>query len=213
MLILSRTTLSRPYHTPPYITSPACCPTSPPTERAVRASLRDTNTVQDTSERVKLLPEDEDKDIYEDRQLYGILDTNIVGIRYYPSRAVVGEYVLVRRELGNCYDSNAIRIDNLRRQRMGHLARDVAARLAPLMDSGELIVDGIVTGRKSEFQCRLGPKLFGTVHHPEKWALRAKMLRKQLPVQDLDRAEAVRQKRARTLRRQCVSRSHATGPR
>lgn len=168
-------------------------------------SLRRTETAQDTTKSITLTPDEDDKEIYENRQLYGILDTNIVGIRYYESSAAVGEYVLVRREPVNSYDHNAIRIDNVRRQRMGHLARDVAAQLVPLMDSGELIVDGVLAGTRSEFRWPLSLKLFGIARHPEKWALRIEMLRKKLPVQELDRAEAARQKKQRALRRQQVS--------
>lgn len=149
---------------------------------------------------ITLAPDSDDDDTYENRQLYGILNTNIVGTRFYTSDAAVGEYVVVRREADNSHDHNAVRIDNLRRQRMGHLGRDTAARLAPLMDSGELLVEGVLTDTRSEFQRPLGLKLFGTDSHPEKWALRVKMLRNNLPVQALDQAEAARQRRHRQQR-------------
>jgi len=112
---------------------------------------------------------------------------------------------MVRRELGNPYDNNAIRIDNVRRRRMGHISRNMAATLAPLMDSGELVVEGALTGIKGEFQWPIGLKLFGTTRHPEKWALRSKMLQQKLPVQELDRAEAAHQKRHRELAKQQAS--------
>lgn len=78
----------------------------------------------------------------------------------------------------------------------------MAARLASLMDSGELVVEGALTGTKGEFQCPIGLKLFGTASYPEKWALRSKMLEKRLPVQELDRAEAAQQKRQKQLEKQ-----------
>ena len=59
------------------------------------------------------LTEDFDDDVYENYRLYGILNTEIVGYRFYDGQATVGEYVKVRREPGNPYDGNAIRIDNV----------------------------------------------------------------------------------------------------
>jgi len=109
---------------------------------------------------------------------------------------------MVRREPGNSYDHNDIRIDNVRRQRIGHLGRDMAARLAALMDSGELVVEGALTGTKGEFQRPVGLKLFGIASHPEKWALRSKLLGQRLPAQELDRAEVARQKRQKLLEKQ-----------
>lgn len=90
-----------------------------------------------------------------------------------------------------------------------YIGRDMAARLALLMDSGELVVEGALTGTKGEFQCPIGPKLFGIVSHPEKWALRSKLLGQRLPVQELDRAEAARQKRLKQLEKQQGAPKHA----
>lgn len=81
------------------------------------------------------LEEDFDDDVYANHQLYGILNTKIVGCRYYDGRATVGEYVKVRREPGNPYDSNALRIDNVMGEQIGHIGRNEAAKLASLMDS------------------------------------------------------------------------------
>jgi SWI/SNF-related matrix-associated actin-dependent regulator of chromatin subfamily A3 len=44
----------------------------------------------------------------DDLHLYGDLPTKIVGVRYYSGIANRGEYILMRRELGNPYDSSGM---------------------------------------------------------------------------------------------------------
>ena len=63
----------------------------------------------------------------------GAIDGKIVGIRYYDGYATMGEQVMIRREPGNPYDSNAIRINNVQGTQIGHLPRNLAAKLAPFM--------------------------------------------------------------------------------
>lgn len=116
---------------------------------------------------------------------------------------------MVRREPRNPYDSNAIRIDNVRRHQIGHIGRDIAAKLAEFMDSGELVLEGALTGTKGEFKCPIGLKLFGTTDREKMWDLRSRMLAKKLPVKELDGAEAARQKRQRELEKQQKAREKA----
>lgn len=85
------------------------------------------------------LTQDFDDNVYESYELYGILETKIVGIRYYNGVATVGEYVTVRREPSNLYDSNAIRIDNVFGTQVGHIPRTVASKLASMMVSAHNI--------------------------------------------------------------------------
>ena len=47
------------------------------------------------------LTQDFDDNVYESYQLYGILNTKVVGCQYYRGQATVGEYVVVRREPQN----------------------------------------------------------------------------------------------------------------
>jgi hypothetical protein len=47
----------------------------------------------------------------------------IVGIRYYRGVAHAGEYVSLVREPQNPYDSNAIRVDNLQGEKVGHVSK------------------------------------------------------------------------------------------
>jgi SWI/SNF-related matrix-associated actin-dependent regulator of chromatin subfamily A3 len=65
----------------------------------------------------------------------GAIDGKIVGIRYYNGYATVGEQVMIRREPSNPYDSNAIRINNVQGTQIGHLPRQLAAKLAPYLVS------------------------------------------------------------------------------
>jgi SWI/SNF-related matrix-associated actin-dependent regulator of chromatin subfamily A3 len=60
--------------------------------------------------------------------LYGDLSTKIVGVQYYRGFSCEGEVILVRRESGNPYDSNVIRIGNVNRQQIGHIPRRMAEK-------------------------------------------------------------------------------------
>ena len=54
-------------------------------------------------------------------KLIAVLDVIIVGIRYYNGVAHPGEFVTLVREKNNPYDKNAIRIDNLEGDKIGHI--------------------------------------------------------------------------------------------
>ena len=65
----------------------------------------------------------------------GAIDGKIVGIRYYAGMATPGEQVMICREPRNQYDSNAIRINNVHGDQIGHIPRNLAAKLAPYLVS------------------------------------------------------------------------------
>jgi SWI/SNF-related matrix-associated actin-dependent regulator of chromatin subfamily A3 len=148
------------------------------------------------------LTQDDDDDVYGNYELYGILNTKIVGVRFYTGRATVGEYVLVKREPRNEYDSNAIRINNVMGDQIGHLSRQCAAKLAPLMDSRALLVEGALTGPKGAFDCPIGLKLFGTTDPVAAAALKQQMINLKLPATDHNRAEAERKRRQKEREKQ-----------
>lgn len=108
------------------------------------------------------ITEDFDDDVYTGYELYGILNTKVVGIRYYNGRIGIGEYVKVKREPRNPYDRNAMRIDNVMNDQIGHMGRNVAAKLASLMDSQQLLIEGAITGAKGAFDVPIALKMFGT---------------------------------------------------
>ena len=152
---------------------------------------------------------DLDDDVYENYELYGILDTKIVGVRYYNGRATTGEYVMVRREPRNQYDSNAIQVMNVVGDQIGHIGRNVAAKLANLMDTRQLLVEGTLTGPKSQFEAPIGLKLFGTTDPDASAALKEHMQSLRLPVNNLVQAERDRKKRAKALAEQQKARDKA----
>jgi SWI/SNF-related matrix-associated actin-dependent regulator of chromatin subfamily A3 len=145
------------------------------------------------------LTQDFDDDVYDSYELYGILNTKIVGCRFYDGRVTVGEYVTVRREPRNPYDSNAIRIDNIQAKQIGHIPRQVAAKLASLIDSRELLVEGAVTGPKGFYETPMALKLFGTTDTVAAAALKQRMQDLRLPVTDHIKAEAERKRKAKEL--------------
>jgi SWI/SNF-related matrix-associated actin-dependent regulator of chromatin subfamily A3 len=57
-----------------------------------------------------------------------------VGIKYYKGVAHPGEYIKLVREPTNPYDRNAIRVDNIRNEKVGHIKATTAIFLAPVMD-------------------------------------------------------------------------------
>jgi len=74
--------------------------------------------------------------------------TRIVGTQYYRGEAHEGEFVNLVREPNNIYDRNAVRVDNLEGQQVGHIKKEIAAILAPIMDSMPHIkLDGTIPAR------------------------------------------------------------------
>ena len=68
-----------------------------------------------------------------DRELYVSLESSIVGVQHYKGHASEGELVVCKREPSNPYDTNAIRVDNVFGQQIGHIPRRVAEKLAPYL--------------------------------------------------------------------------------
>ncbi|KZO90728.1 hypothetical protein CALVIDRAFT_568793 [Calocera viscosa TUFC12733] len=92
------------------------------------------------------LRQDEDVDDDDDGadEIYVVMNSQVVGIQYYQGLVGSGEQVLLVREPSNRYDANAIQVLNIQRIQVGHIPKNVAARLAPLMDQDELqrVLDG-----------------------------------------------------------------------
>jgi SWI/SNF-related matrix-associated actin-dependent regulator of chromatin subfamily A3 len=93
--------------------------------------------------------------------LYGDLDTKIVGVQYYRGFACQGEVILIRREPANPYDANAIRIDNVNREQIGHIPRRVAEKLSKYIDDKSLHCEGKLAGAVGQFDCPLTVRLYG----------------------------------------------------
>jgi len=70
----------------------------------------------------------------EERWFLGMA-TKIVGVQFYNGVVTDREGVVLQREPNNPYDRNAIQVMNMRNQQIGHCPREMAAVLAPVMDS------------------------------------------------------------------------------
>ncbi|KIK67294.1 hypothetical protein GYMLUDRAFT_191953 [Collybiopsis luxurians FD-317 M1] len=72
------------------------------------------------------------------------LRSQVVGIQYYHGLVGPGEEVLLEREPSNIHDRNAICVRNIGRTQVGHIPRNVASKLAPLLDSRAITVEGVM---------------------------------------------------------------------
>ncbi|KAK5125032.1 hypothetical protein LTR85_001223 [Meristemomyces frigidus] len=142
------------------------------------------------------------QDAAENDQLhkYGDKPTKIVGVQYYRGMANPGEYILMRREPGNPYDRNAIRIDNVGGTQIGHIPKRIVEKLAKYMDRGWLFCEGRLAGVVGQCDCPLEVDLYGPDPHSEAGRqLAAKMAADKLPTKALkeaERREKERQKQA-----------------
>lgn len=128
--------------------------------------------------------------------LYGALDTKIVGVQYYRGFASRGEVILIRREPGNPYDANAIRIDNVNRQQIGHIPRKVAEKLSKFIDDRSLHCEGKLAGSVGPFDCPLTVCLFGPDPRSDAGrALAHRMNEAKLPTKALKEAERAEKQR------------------
>jgi SWI/SNF-related matrix-associated actin-dependent regulator of chromatin subfamily A3 len=100
-----------------------------------RQSLNSRDAWSDVNEENEIIDLSQDVDEGFGWICVGAIDDKIVGIRYYNGLATAGEQVMIRREPGNPYDSNAIRIDNVQGAQIGHIPKNLAAKLAPYLVS------------------------------------------------------------------------------
>eukprot|EP00927_Polykrikos_kofoidii_P040089 TRINITY_DN34327_c0_g2_i1.p1 TRINITY_DN34327_c0_g2~~TRINITY_DN34327_c0_g2_i1.p1 ORF type:complete len:1077 (+),score=209.48 TRINITY_DN34327_c0_g2_i1:61-3291(+) len=69
------------------------------------------------------------------------LGSKIVGVQHYGGVVCDRENVVLRRQPENPYDRNAIQVLNIRNEQIGHLPREFAAALAPMMDAAQVNAD------------------------------------------------------------------------
>ncbi|KAL5360340.1 SNF2 family N-terminal domain-containing protein [Aspergillus floccosus] len=148
--------------------------------------------------------------------LYGNLHTKIVGVRYYRGHATIGEYVILRREPTNQYDSNAIRVDNVMGAQIGHIPRNMAAKLAKYMDSKDLLVEGVLTGVKGAWDCPVHLRLFGPADPTKREDIKRRLQQDRLPLDEYrkrEREERERKKQLEKARKEAakLSRSLTSG--
>jgi hypothetical protein len=74
----------------------------------------------------------------------GTIKSQIVGIQYYDDQVKGGEKIFFEREPDNDHDKNAIRVENLDFKKVGFLPKNASSWLAPLIDRGKVMIDGLV---------------------------------------------------------------------
>jgi hypothetical protein len=74
----------------------------------------------------------------------GEIETEIVGMQYHKAKIQPGEQVNLERKPENARDPRAIRVENGLFEPVGYLPRKAASWLAPLIDSGQIHLDGYV---------------------------------------------------------------------
>jgi SWI/SNF-related matrix-associated actin-dependent regulator of chromatin subfamily A3 len=130
------------------------------------------------------------------------MDAKIVGCRFYDGHVTMGEMVLLIREPENPYDVNAIRVDNVRGERIGHIARNNAAKLAPFMDSRSLLVEGAASGMKSYYECPVRLSFYGSTDPTRRALLKREMQQAKLPIAEFLRREREEKQRQKELESQ-----------
>ncbi|XP_074860180.1 helicase-like transcription factor [Carettochelys insculpta] len=84
--------------------------------------------------------------------LFGTLRGNVVGLRYYTGVVNNNEMVALQREPSNPYDKNAVKVNNVSGNQVGHIKKELAVPLAYIMDNKLAVVEGVVPyGAKNAF--------------------------------------------------------------
>uniref|UniRef100_A0A8D0GLG3 Helicase like transcription factor n=1 Tax=Sphenodon punctatus TaxID=8508 RepID=A0A8D0GLG3_SPHPU len=76
--------------------------------------------------------------------LFGTLRGNVVGLRYYAGVVNNNEMVALQRQPNNPYDKNAVQVNNVNGDQVGHIKKELAAALAYIMDNKLAVVEGVV---------------------------------------------------------------------
>ncbi|KAJ3989960.1 SNF2 family N-terminal domain-containing protein [Lentinula detonsa] len=111
------------------------------------------NTASSSQNTEVVVVEDEPMEEEVQDELIVSMKAQVVGLQYYKGLVGPGEEVILVREPNNVHDRNAIRVDNIGHTQVGHIPRSVAAKLAPLMDSRAITVEGVMyNGNLSGFR-------------------------------------------------------------
>lgn len=94
---------------------------------------------------------------------YGSGRAKIVGVRYYDGIISDGEEAELQRDPTNEYDANAVEVKNAFRQKLGHIPKELAAWVAPLLDCGAVSVQAVVPmdARRDGYSITLDLHFFG----------------------------------------------------
>ncbi|NXF02836.1 HLTF factor, partial [Smithornis capensis] len=100
--------------------------------------------------------------------LYGTLRGSVVGLRYYTGIVNNNEMVALQREPNNPYDKNAVKVNNVNGDQVGHIKKELAAALAGIMDNKLAAVEGVVPyGAKNSFTMPVQMSFWGKEENKE----------------------------------------------
>ncbi|NXT77050.1 HLTF factor, partial [Zapornia atra] len=100
--------------------------------------------------------------------LYGTLRGSVVGLRYYTGIVNNNEMVALQREPNNPYDKNAVKVNNVNGDQVGHIKKELAAALAGIMDNKLAFVEGVVPyGAKNTFTMPVQMSFWGREENKE----------------------------------------------
>ncbi|KAM4043571.1 helicase-like transcription factor isoform 2-T4 [Anomaloglossus baeobatrachus] len=95
--------------------------------------------------------------------LFGMLKGNVVGIRYYTGVVNNNEMVGLQREPSNPYDRNAVKVNNVNGEQVGHIKKELAAALAQIMDRKLVRIEGVIPyGARNAFTIPVILSFWGT---------------------------------------------------
>ena len=167
-----------------------------------RHSWTNERTEEERADDILILSQDDNDNTTQNYELYGTVNTKVVGIQYYTGHATVGEHVIVRREPSNPYDPNALRVENVQRAQVGHIPRAMAAKLAKYMDANKILVEGSLQGNKGTFDCPIALRLYGTSDPGPRSELVDQMRVNRLPLDGIiQRAREEKKRKADELKR------------
>ncbi|NXX39415.1 HLTF factor, partial [Tricholaema leucomelas] len=100
--------------------------------------------------------------------LYGTLRGSVVGLRYYTGIVNNNEMVALQREPNNPYDKNAVKVNNVNGDQVGHIKKELAAALAGIMDNKLAVIEGVVPyGAKNTFTMPVQMSFWGREENKE----------------------------------------------
>uniref|UniRef100_A0A672VED3 Helicase like transcription factor n=1 Tax=Strigops habroptila TaxID=2489341 RepID=A0A672VED3_STRHB len=100
--------------------------------------------------------------------LYGTLRGSVVGLRYYTGIVNNNEMVALQREPSNPYDKNAVKVNNVNGDQVGHIKKELAAALAGIMDNKLALIEGVVPyGAKNAFTMPVQMSFWGREENKE----------------------------------------------
>ena len=94
--------------------------------------------------------------------LLGEIETEIVGRQYHAAKILPGDQVNLERDSKNRHDRRAIRVETGCREPVGYLPRRAISWLAPLIDSGQIYLDGYIpqVAPQTENRCSVVLRVF-----------------------------------------------------